>query len=79
MNVEGTLSLTSSEVDKDGNPITVDIEITSEDSLKDIADKINKQSKNSSVSANIIDNQLVLTNTKMGTKILLSLVMLQKV
>lgn len=68
LNVEGTLSLTSSEVDKDGNPITVDIEITSEDSLKDIADKINKQSKNSSVSANIIDNQLVLTNTKMGDK-----------
>jgi flagellar hook-associated protein 2 len=68
LNIEGTISLTSSEVDEDGNPITVDIEINSGDSLKDIADKINKQSKTSSVSANIIDNQLVLTNTKMGDK-----------
>jgi len=68
LNVSGQLSLTSSEVDEDGKPITASIEITAEDSLKDVAAKINSQSKSTFVAASIVDNRLILTNTKMGDK-----------
>ena len=37
LNVSGQLSLTSSEVDENGKPITASIEITAEDNLKDVA------------------------------------------
>lgn len=69
LNVSGQLSLTSSEVDENGKPITASIEITAEDSLKDVAAKINSQSKTTFVAASIVDNRLILTNTKMGDKI----------
>lgn len=68
LDAEGTLTLTSADKDKDGNPITIDIEIESTDSLSDIAQKINKQSKETNISANIIDNRLVLTDKKMGER-----------
>ena len=68
LNVSGQLSLTSSEVDENGKPITASIEITAEDSLKDVAAKINSQSKTTFVAASIVDNRLILTNTKMGDK-----------
>lgn len=42
------------------------IEINAEDSLKDITDKINSQTKESGVRASIVDNRLVLTDTNMG-------------
>ena len=60
--------MTSSEVDENGKPITASIEITAEDSLKDVAAKINSQSKTTFVAASIVDNRLILTNTKMGDK-----------
>ncbi|MGY5276202.1 flagellar filament capping protein FliD [Lactiplantibacillus plantarum] len=47
---------------------TVDIDITEKDSLLDIADKINKESKNIGVSAVVINKRLVLTNNKSGAK-----------
>lgn len=46
------------------------ISITSEDSLKDIVGKINGTSKESGVSATIVDNRLVLNSTEMGEKTL---------
>lgn len=46
--------------------IDVSIEINSEDSLRDITDKINSTTKDSGVRASIVDNRLVLTDTNMG-------------
>lgn len=46
------------------------INITAEDSLKDVAEKINGTSKESGVSATIVDNRLVLNSTEMGEKTL---------
>lgn len=52
----------------DDSPETVDIEIQDKDSLLDVADHINRESKQTGVAANVIDKRLVLTNLKSGAK-----------
>ncbi|MER2180330.1 MAG: flagellar filament capping protein FliD [Carnobacterium inhibens] len=44
------------------------IEIAAEDSLKDIVGKINEQSKESGVQAKIVDNRIIMTDSKMGER-----------
>lgn len=46
------------------NPVAIDID--SNDSLKDIVGKINETSKESGVSASIVDNRIILSSTTMG-------------
>ncbi len=59
----GTLTLTN----QDGKP-SDEITIETTDSLKDIIGKINKQSKTTGISATVIGEQLVLTDSKMGER-----------
>ena len=48
----------------------IEIDIDSKDSLKDIVGKINDTSKESGVSASIVDNRVILSSTTMGNKTL---------
>lgn len=59
LNKSGTLSFNGG-----GEGLTVEVEAT--DSLRDIRDKINKQSKDLGVSSSIVDNRLILTNKEFG-------------
>jgi flagellar hook-associated protein 2 len=68
LNISGQLTLTSAEVNDKGEAITATIEISSEQTLKDVAAKINEQTKTTSIAASIVDNRLILTNSKMGDK-----------
>ncbi|HJE97277.1 MAG TPA: flagellar filament capping protein FliD [Ligilactobacillus acidipiscis] len=68
LNLNGKLTFTYQVEKTDDSPETVDIDITEKDSLLDIADKINKESKNIGVSAVVINKRLVLTNNKSGAK-----------
>ncbi|WP_382385446.1 flagellar filament capping protein FliD [Ligilactobacillus acidipiscis] len=68
LNLNGKLTFTYQGEKTDDSPETVDIDITEKDSLLDIADKINKESKNIGVSAVVINKRLVLTNNKSGAK-----------
>lgn len=54
----------------DGKPTTggFKIEIAAEDSLKDIVGKINEVSKESGIQAKIVDNRIVMTDSKMGER-----------
>lgn len=45
-----------------------DISISAEDSLKDIVGKINEKSKDSGIQAKIINNRIVMTDSKMGNR-----------
>ena len=45
-----------------------DISITAEDSLKDIVGKINEKSKESGIQAKIVDNRIIMTDSKMGER-----------
>lgn len=60
LNLEGAFTFTV-----DGSK-TYEIEITNEDSLKDIIDKINVKTNDSGIQASIVDTRLVLTNTNLG-------------
>lgn len=73
LGLKGTFTIlnhekTSPEVD--GEPTTggFKIEITKEDSLKDIVGKINEVSKESGIQAKIVDNRIVMTDGKMGAR-----------
>ncbi|KRN79536.1 flagellar filament capping protein FliD [Ligilactobacillus acidipiscis] len=68
LNLNGKLTFAYQGEKTDDSPETVDIDITEKDSLLDIADKINKESKNIGVSAVVINKRLVLTNNKSGAK-----------
>lgn len=68
LNVSGQLTFNYQGTKTDNSPETVDIDISENDSLLDVADKINKESKNTGVSAVVIDKRLVLTNNKSGDK-----------
>lgn len=68
LNLNGKLTFTYQGEKTDDSPETVDIDITEKDSLLDIADKINKESKNIGVSTVVINKRLVLTNNKSGAK-----------
>lgn len=48
--------------------VTFSIDIKAEDSLKDVASKINEQTKASGIQAKIVDRQIILTDTKMGDR-----------
>lgn len=45
-----------------------DIDITAKDSLKDIVGKINEKSKESGIQAKIVDNRIIMTDSKMGDR-----------
>ncbi|MFT8884313.1 MAG: flagellar filament capping protein FliD [Liquorilactobacillus hordei] len=66
LGVSGSLTLTSAETDTDGKAKTFDFDISTTDTLNDIAAKINKETSNSSIKASVVDNRLVLTDNKMG-------------
>lgn len=51
-------------VDGEAEPFT--IQIDSEDSLRDVTNKINELTADSGIQASIVDNRLVLTDTNMG-------------
>lgn len=68
MNVSGTLSLISNKVYNEGNNRTFDISLDATDTLSDIANKINKKSTDSGISAVVMDGRLVLSNTETGEK-----------
>ncbi|MER2131947.1 MAG: flagellar filament capping protein FliD [Carnobacterium inhibens] len=59
---------TSPEVD--GKPTTggFEIKILKEDSLKDIVGKINEVSKETGIEAKIVDNRIIMTDSKMGAR-----------
>lgn len=64
----GDFVLTTGDLDAEGNSKTFTINVESGDSLKDVATKINAESKNSGVTAVIMDNRLVLTDSKTGNR-----------
>lgn len=66
LDLSGTLTVGSSGMQKEA----IDIQIDSKDSLKDIIGKINDTSKESGVSASIVDNRIILNSTTMGDKTL---------
>ncbi|MFY8330449.1 flagellar filament capping protein FliD [Vagococcus carniphilus] len=49
-------------------PKTLDITIDKKDSLKDITNKINQESKETGIKASVINNRLILTNIETGKK-----------
>lgn len=64
----GKLTLKTAEVDADGKEKEFTFAIDSADSLKDVAAKINKETKNSNITATIVDNRLVLSDKKTGDR-----------
>ena len=69
LELTGTLTVGNSAMKKDGvEKFGIDIEVDSKDSLKDIVGKINDTSKESGVSASIVDNRIILSSTTMGDK-----------
>lgn len=64
----GSLTLTSAELDKDGQAKTFNFDISATDTLNDIAAKVNKETGNSSIKASVVDNRLILANNKMGAR-----------
>lgn len=68
LNLSGTLTLTSSKTDSEGNNKQFNFDIATTDSLGEIATKINKQSKDSGITAIVMDGRLVLSNTETGDK-----------
>lgn len=66
----GDFVLTTGDLDSSGNPKTFTVNVESGDSMKDVATKINAESKNSGVTAVIMDNRLVLTDSQTGDRAL---------
>jgi len=61
LNKTGTLTFNGGD-----EGLTVEVEET--DSLRDISDKINSQTKESGIRSSIVDNRLILSNTEFGDK-----------
>jgi len=57
-----------SDVEGESTTGSFEIEISVEDSLKDIVGKINEKSKESGIQAKIVDNRIVMTDSKMGDR-----------
>ncbi|MFT8556733.1 flagellar filament capping protein FliD [Liquorilactobacillus hordei] len=71
LGISGTLTLKSSTSSTDDSSSTsVDIAISDTDSLDDVVDKINAQTKTSGVKASLVDNHLVLAEKDAGAKTL---------
>ncbi|AEB30660.1 flagellar hook-associated protein 2 [Carnobacterium sp. 17-4] len=73
LGLSGTFTIINQEnagPEVDGKPTTggFKIEILKEDSLKDIVGKINEVSKESGIQAKIVDNRIVMTDSKMGAR-----------
>ncbi|WP_208559000.1 flagellar filament capping protein FliD [Marinilactibacillus kalidii] len=75
LNISGKLTIDSGSfktvVGEEGStqePVTFEYDITNEDSLKDVRDKINAESDKSKVKASIVDNRLILTHADSGKK-----------
>lgn len=73
LDLSGTFTIINHEnagPEVDGKPTTggFKIEISKEDSLKDIVGKINEKSKESGIQAKIVDNRIVMTDSKMGKR-----------
>ena len=73
LGLSGTFTIINQEnagPEVDGKPTTggFNIKISKEDSLKDIVGKINEVSKNSGIEAKIVDNRIIMTDSKMGAR-----------
>ena len=73
LGLSGTFTIINQEnagPEVDGKPTTggFKIEISKEYSLKDIVGKINEKSKESGIQAKIVDNRIVMTDSKMGDR-----------
>ncbi|MBC9824496.1 flagellar filament capping protein FliD [Carnobacterium inhibens] len=73
LGLTGTFTVTSqatagTEEEKESTMGKFDIKITAKDSLKDIVGKINEQSKESGIQAKIVDNRIIMTDSKMGNR-----------
>lgn len=68
LGTSGELVIQTADLDAEGNPKTFTIEVEDGDTMKDIVNKINEESKKSGVSAVIMDNRLVLTDSKTGNR-----------
>ena len=64
----GELVIATGDLDGEGSPKTFTINVESGDSLKDVVTKINAESKKSGISAVVMDNRLVLTDSKTGER-----------
>lgn len=62
LDVSGSFTIENADGD------TYEIEVTEKDSLKTIVNKINKETEKSGIQATIVDNRLVLTDTKLGER-----------
>jgi len=67
LNMNGEFSFTV-EGETPEDKITYKIGVTSKDSLKNIADKINEKTGESGIQASIVDKRIVLTDTNMGDR-----------
>ncbi|MCM3511873.1 MULTISPECIES: flagellar filament capping protein FliD [Carnobacterium] len=73
LGLTGTFTVTSQATagtveEKEATSGKFDIKITAKDSLKDIVGKINEQSKESGIQAKIVDNRIIMTDSKMGNR-----------
>ncbi|WP_035051354.1 flagellar filament capping protein FliD [Carnobacterium pleistocenium] len=64
----GISQSTRTEVEGESTIGNFEISIAAEDSLKDIVGKINENSKESGIEAKIVDNHIVMTDSKMGER-----------
>lgn len=64
----GVSQSTSTEEDGESTTGSFKIEVLEKDSLKDIVGKINEQTKESGIQAKIVDNRIVMTDSKMGER-----------
>lgn len=68
LGANGELVIETADLDEAGQPKSFTIQIESGDSMKDVVKKINAESKNSGISAVLMDNRLVLTDSKTGNR-----------
>lgn len=68
LGASGDLVFTTADLDSEGNPKTFTVDVAAGDSLREVAEKINAESKESGVTAVIMDNRLVLTDSKTGDR-----------
>ena len=73
LKLSGTFTLTSQATsgpveEKEASIGKFDISIEAKDSLKDIVGKINEKTKESGIQAKIVDNRIIMTDSKMGER-----------
>lgn len=73
LKLTGTFTVTSqaktgTDEEKESTIGKLEISISAEDSLKDIVGKINEKSKESGIQAKIVDNRIIMTDSKMGNR-----------